>query len=77
MQDSKVYVTLHGVKNPRLLFPYQVSVALLKGFLNIFHWYSKPNSCGIFTFKEPDSKILSLSNHIFLVIFCMVCLIQW
>ena len=32
MQDSKVYVTLHGVKNPRLLFPYQVSVALLKGF---------------------------------------------
>ena len=28
MQDNKVYVTLHGVKIPRLLFPCQVSVAL-------------------------------------------------
>ena len=35
MQDSKVYVTLHGVKNPRLLFPSQVSVALQEGLLSI------------------------------------------
>ena len=45
MQDSKVYVTLHGVRNPRLLFPGQVSVALKAGLLSIFHRYSKPNSC--------------------------------
>ena len=31
LQDSKVYVTLHVVKNPRLLFPCQVSVALQEG----------------------------------------------
>ena len=45
MQDSKVNVTLHGVKNPRLFFPCQVSVALQEGLLYIFDWYLKLSSC--------------------------------
>ena len=45
LQDSKVYVALHGVKNPRLLFPCPVSVALHEGLLSIFDWNSKPSSC--------------------------------
>ena len=38
IQDNKVYVTLRGVKNPRLLFPCQVSVALQEGLLSICVW---------------------------------------
>ena len=54
IQDNKMNVTLHDVKNPRLLFPCQMSVALQEGLLSMFNWYSKPNSC---TYIEPDSKI--------------------
>ena len=57
MQDSKVYVTLHGVKNPRLFFPCQVSVALQEGLLYIFDWYLKLSPVDTFTYKEPDSKV--------------------
>ena len=64
MQDSRVYVTLHGVKIPRLLFPCQVSVAVQEGLLSICLWggvyiidTQNPTPLETITFKEPDSKI--------------------
>ena len=56
MQDSKVYVALHGVKNSRLLFPCQVSVALQEVLLSIFDWYLKPSSCKHIYIQRTDSK---------------------
>ena len=65
MEDSKVYVTLHGVKNPRL-FLCQVSVALQEGLLPIFHWYSKPNSCrNIYIQRAGLKNFIFVQSHIF------------
>ena len=64
--NNKMYVTLHGVKNPRLLFLGQVSVALQEGLLSIFHWFSKPNSCrNIYMQRAGLLNFIFVQSHIF------------